>query len=377
MKRKMLKGKILVWLLAVMMIVASMTGCGGKEDEEDKDTKSKTEQSVDDEKDEDSETEDKESEVVDKKEDEESEVVDEKAEDAAKEEEKVVEEEEDTKETTEVEVTAEVYDVVEKMVEACQGKMMTKSSMNMEVEMSIGVEGFFIDMDMVMNSDTYASIDPFTTYTEMTLDMNAMGQDMSEIVKSYTVEEDGKIVSYAYSSSDNQWFKEVVDIDVATLMEQQKVTYHFLLTKPAEEYVLDSELHNINGKDAYKLSFTLTGAELMETMRGVEGVEELLAEAGMENLDMTALRAPTVYYVDAESYLIVGMEMSMEGMDEMIDKMMTELMAAEGEEYSMSFELGKCNMICSDISYEPVEIPAMPEEVLSMQWESVDAGFDM
>lgn len=366
MKRKMLKGKILVWLLAVMMIVASMTGCGGKEDEEDKDTKSKTEQSVDDEKDEDSETEDKESEVVDEKE-----------EDAAKEEEKVVEEEEDTKETTEVEVTAEVYDVVEKMVEACQGKMMTKSSMNMEVEMSIGVEGFFIDMDMVMNSDTYASIDPFTTYTEMTLDMNAMGQDMSEIVKSYTVEEDGKIVSYAYSSSDNQWFKEVVDIDVATLMEQQKVTYHFLLTKPAEEYVLDSELHNINGKDAYKLSFTLTGAELMETMRGVEGVEELLAEAGMENLDMTALRAPTVYYVDAESYLIVGMEMSMEGMDEMIDKMMTELMAAEGEEYSMSFELGKCNMICSDISYEPVEIPALPEEVLTMQWENVDAGFDM
>ena len=49
MKRKFLRGKLLVWLLAVMMIVASMTGCGGKDDEEDKDSKSRKEQSVDDE----------------------------------------------------------------------------------------------------------------------------------------------------------------------------------------------------------------------------------------------------------------------------------------------------------------------------------------
>ena len=123
----------------------------------------------------------------------------------------------------------------------------------------------------------------------------------------------------------------------------------------------------MNGREAYKLSFTLTGEELQNSINGMAGMEDLMAEAGMEDLDMSSLAVPTTYYVDAETYLIVGMEMSIEGMDEMLSDMMEELMAAEGEEYSMSFKLGKCNMIYSNISYDPVEIPELPEEVLSLQ----------
>lgn len=375
MKSKFLGKRLLVWLLAVMLIVASMTGCGGKEDDdEDKDSKSRKEQSVDDE-DEDEEDEDKDSEAVDSKEEEESEEKD-VEEDASKEEETVVKEDEEDKESIEAEASSEAYDIVVKMVDACQGKIMTKSTMGMVIEMSIGAEGFVIDMDMSISGDTYASENPYTSYSELVLDMNVLGQAMVETAKSYMVVEDGKMVTYTYMESEGQWIKEDMGMDEVSMKEQQNVSYQFLLNKPEDDFVLDSNLHNINGRDAYKLSFTLTGEELQNTMNGVANMEDLMAESGMEGLDMSALAVPAVYYVDAENFLIVGMEMTIEGMNELMADMMDELMAAEGADYSMTFELGKCNISFSNISYDPVEIPAMPEEVLALQEGAVSVDVD-
>jgi len=378
MKRKFLRGKLLVWLLAVMLIVASMTGCGGKDDEEDKDSKSRKEQSVDDE-DEDEEEkdseEDKDSEAVDSKEEEEAEEK-EVEEDASKEEETVEKEDEEEKKNIEAEASSEAYDIVVKMVDACQGKVMTKSTLGMEIEMSIGAEGFVMNMDMSMSGDTYASENPYMSYSELVLDMNVLGQAMKETAKSYIVVEDGKMVTYTYMESEGQWMKEDMGMDEVAMKEQQNVSYQFLLNKSEDDFVLDSELHNINGRDAYKLSFTLTGEELQNTMSGVANVEDLMAESGMEDLDMSALTVPAVYYIDAENYRIVGMEMTIEGMNELMADMMDELMAAEGADYSMTFELEKCNISFSNISYDPVEIPALPAEVLALQDGAVSVDVD-
>lgn len=374
MKSKLLKGRLLVWILAMMLIVASMTGCGGKE--EDEDTKSKTEQSVDEDEEEDDEAEDKASEATETKENEESEVVDAKEDEES--EEKVVEEkvskeeetvvkEEETEEVTEVESAGDAYGLVKAMADACQGKIMTKSTMDMELQMSIVLEGFAIDMDMAMTGDTYASEEPYMSYSDLVLNMTAMGENIVENTKSYTVVEDGKLVTYTYTDSIGQWAKEDTGMDAVSMKEQQMVSYEFLLNKAESDFVLDSEIYNMNGREAYKLSFTLTGEELQNTINGMGGMEELMAESGMEDLDMSSLAVPTTYYVDVETYLIVGMEMSIEGMDEMLSDMMEELMAAEGEEYSMSFKLGKCSMVYSNISYDPVEIPELPEDVLSLQ----------
>ncbi len=369
MKRKLLKGKLLVWLLAMMLLVASMTGCGGKEDDEDKDSKSKTEQSVEDEdeEEEDAKDEDKASEVVDAKDEEVASEEDEKEAEDVSEEEVIVKADNEEKVNTEAEVSGEAYEVVKAMADACQGKIMTKSTMDMELQMSIVLEGFAITMDMAMTGDTYASEEPYMSYSDLVLNMTALGENIVEKTKSYTVEEDGKLVTYTYTDSIGQWDKEDMGMDAVTMKEQQRVSYEFLLNKAESDFTLDSELYNMNGRDAYKISFTLTGDELQNTINGMAGMEDLMAEGGMEDLDMSSLAVPTVYYVDAETYLIVGMEMSIEGMDEMMSDMMEDLMAAEGEEYSMSFKLGKCNMIYSNISYDPVEIPELPEDVLSLQ----------
>jgi len=374
MKSKLLKGRLLVWILAMMLIVASMTGCGGKE--EDEDTKSKTEQFVDEDEEEDDEAEDKASEATETKEDEESEVVDAKEDEESEEkvveeevssDEVIVEEDEEVKENVEAENAGDAYGLVKAMADACQDKIMTKSTMDMELQMSIVLEGFAIDMDMAMTGDTYASEEPYMSYSDLVLNMTAMGENIVENTKSYTVVEDGKLVTYTYTDSIGQWAKEDTGMDAVSMKEQQMVSYEFLLNKAESDFVLDSEIYNMNGREAYKLSFTLTGEELQNSINGMAGMEDLMAEAGMEDLDMSSLAVPTTYYVDAETYLIVGMEMSIEGMDEMLSDMMEELMAAEGEEYSMSFKLGKCNMIYSNISYDPVEIPELPEEVLSLQ----------
>lgn len=371
MKRKFLRGKLLVWFLAVMLIVASMTGCGGKE-EEDKETKSKTEQSVDEDEEEDDEAEDKDSEatdedteVVDAKEDEESE--EKVVEEEVSSDEVIVEEDEEVRENVEAENAGDAYGLVKAMADACQDKIMTKSTMDMELQMSIVLEGFAIDMDMAMTGDTYASEEPYMSYSDLVLNMTALGESVVENTKSYTVVEDGKLVTYTYTDSIGQWDKEDTGVDAVTMKEQQMISYEFLLNKAESDFVLDSKIYNMNGREAYKLSFTLTGEELQNSINGMAGMEDLMAEAGMEDLDMSSLAVPTTYYVDVETYLIVGMEMSIEGMDEMLSDMMEDLMAAEGEEYSMSFKLGKCNMTYSNISYDPVEIPELPEDVLSLQ----------
>lgn len=366
MKRKLLSKKMLVWFLAVMLIVASMTGCGGKdEDDEDKDTKSKQEQSVEDEDDEDEDSEKEEdSEAATSDEDEEVkevEEVEEVEEDISAEEITETEEEE----IVESETSDEAYGVVLKMVEACEGKTATKMSMDMEVGMSIGAEGMFIDMDIALSGDSFSSMNPYMSYSEMALNMSVMGENVVETIKTYVVEEEGNMVTYTYDAATDQWIKEDMGMDVETMNSQQGVANQWLLDKPATDFVLDSQMSNINGKDAYKLSFTLTGDELQNALNGMSSMEDVLTGSGLEDLDLSSLAIPAVYYVDAENYQPVGMEMTIEGMDELMADLMDDLMAAEGAEYSMTFELTKCSIAFTDISYDPVEIPELPEEALA------------
>ena len=85
----------------------------------------------------------------------------------------------------------------------------------------------------------------------------------------------------------------------------------------------------------------------------------------MSGLDMSALTVPMTMYIDTKTYLPVQMEMEIQGFDELLAGMMDELLGEDAASLGMEIEIGKVTAVCTDIGYDAVEVPAVPQEALS------------
>lgn len=329
----------------MLVLVFSLTACGETEDEDsDKDRKSRTEKSDDAEDDGDTDVEDD----GDSK-------------------------EEDSGETAvwkEAENDTEY--VVEQMVNEALGKTMTYADSTMEMEMSISMEGLSLDIDMMAMGKNLVQTDPYMAYSSMDITINMLGQEETVSSESFVVLENGSLVTYTYDGESDYWSVLDTGMTEADILEQQEASYEWLAGKSVSDFVVDSELYDINGKDAYRIEVELTGEEMNRTLNGMSGITEMFDEMGLEDLDMSCLTVPSVYYVDAESYEIVQMEISIEGMDEMLNDMMYSLLVGTDPDYDMEFVIGKFSMVYSNISYEPVEMPELPDVAQGVTWEEVE-----
>lgn len=352
--------KLALWLM-MMVLVFSLSACGEKEDDDSKsDRKDRVEESNDkddeDSKDDadDKDSKDDEEESKSKEEDGETKAKDEDEADASKEK----EEEPETDEVDAEFLLNKLYEI------ANNNNTMTQVTTNMEIEMSMSMSGVTIDLDMVSSGKNLIQLNPYTAYTYMEMTMEMMGQQETMVTENYILTEDGNLVSYAYDGSVDYWTKMDIGMSEAELMEQTETNFDWIKEKPVSDFTVDTQLHNIGGRDAYKVEFTLTGQEMNQSLNGMAGVKDMLDESGLGDFDMSSLNVPAVYYIDAETYQIIQMEMNIEGMGEMMNDMMSSLLGADAETagYQMDINIGKCYMIYSDISYEPVEIPALPAE---------------
>ncbi len=252
-----------------------------------------------------------------------------------------------------------------KMVQATAGKTMTQMTMDMELEMDIDLEqagmtlGMGIDMDYQMNMKMQS--DPYAAYGDITMDMNMdmLGQimDVSETMQMYMVMEDGKLVNYTHADSTGAWERQEAELDAA-----QGMDYSFL-KEMIPQITLDEEKQTLKGREVYVIRLTLTGEQMQSVMNGSGGMQDALGQMGMDGeLDMTSLTVPAVFYVDAQSFLPVQIEMEISGMGEMMDSMISGLVGAGAEGVSMKVEVPTCRMVCTNIGFDPVEIPELPAE---------------
>lgn len=360
--------KLALWLM-MMVLVFSLSACGEKEDDDSKsDRKDRVEEREDDDED------DKDSKEDEEKDDEKSE--DDEKESESKEEDGETkakdEEPEESKEDSDKDVEETVTDTVDaefllnKLYEMAESNnVMTQVTTNMEIEMSMAMEGFSMDIDMVSSGKNMIQVNPYLAYTYTEMTVNLLGEKETVVSENYILAENGSLVSYAYDGSTDSWTKMDTGMSETEIMEQAAGNYYWLIEKPASDFTVDTQLYNIGGRDAYKIEFTLTGEEMNQTLNGMTGVTDMLEESGMgDMLDMSSLNVPAIYYIDAETYQIVQMEMNIEGMGDMMNNMMSSILGADPTTagYQMDFNIGKCYAVYSDISYEPVEIPALPAE---------------
>lgn len=250
-----------------------------------------------------------------------------------------------------------------KMAVAVARKPMTQEKIVMEFEMSIGVRGITLNLDMDMTMDMIMSMDPYRAYTNMDMTMEMLGQSYSDSMEMYIQEEEGTMTSYSYTASADRWAKQTVE-----LTENMKtVDYTWLKEKAAEDLILAEETQAIGDHEVYVLSCTVTGAEMREMMSNGGSMQKALEEAGLSDFDMSALTVPMVMYIDTKTYLPVQMEMEIQGMSELMAGMMDALLGADAASLGMEIEIGKVTAVCTDIGYDDVEVPAVPQDALDAE----------
>lgn len=256
-----------------------------------------------------------------------------------------------------------------KMVTATAGKVMTQMDAEMDLEMDFAVSdgeklmemGFDIGYEMAVKMRQ----EPFAGYGDIKLDvsMDLLGQNVnisSETMQLYMVLEDGKLVSYTHTDSTDSWdSQEAPDTEAAT----QTMDYSFL-TQMIPEITLEEEKAVVGDREVYVIRLTMTGEQMQKALGENSALTDALSQAGIDGqIDFSALTVPAVFYVDAETFLPVQIELEIAGMGEMMQSMVTALpnMGLEGDSVQISVPV--CRMVVKNISFDPVEVPALPEDI--------------
>ena len=254
------------------------------------------------------------------------------------------------------------------MVSATAGKIMTQMDAEMDLEMDFAVGegemimemGFDIGYEMAMKMRQ----EPFAGYGDIKLDvsMDVLGQnvDISETMQLYMVLEDGKLINYTHTDSLDSWeSQEAPDTEAAT----QTMDYSFL-TEMVPEITMDEEKALLGEQEVYVIRLTMTGEQMQKALGENSALTDVLSQAGIDGqIDFSALTVPAVFYVDAESFLPVQIELEITGMGEMMQSMVTALpnMGLEGD--SVQIAVPVCRMVVKNISFDPVEVPALPDGI--------------
>lgn len=249
--------------------------------------------------------------------------------------------------------------LAEKMVEALDGRQMTEVNLAMDMEISIAMEGLDMSMDMTIESEALSSTDPYMGYAETETSMSIFGESMTTTVETYTLEENGTVVNYTYDESTDTWTRQDSGMSLDDLMPAE-MDYEWITDKDEDELELEEETTKLHGTECYVLHCTITGKEMQEAMGSMSGLTAMFEELGMEELDFSKLEIPATYWIDKETFLPVEIEMTIEGMDEMMDGLMSSLMGQSMEGFDM--EISPITVLYTDISYDEVDVPELPEE---------------
>lgn len=248
-------------------------------------------------------------------------------------------------------------EVADKMIEAT-GKVKSVQNditCNITISMAMNADGeeFSMDMEMDMAMQSITSNDPVAGYFKTEMTMDAMGMNETETTEIYVVEEDGEYVSYTYTESDGSWERSIADEQYQEKLSEGADTYNYLKDMKDDDLNLAKKTEEIDGKDTYVLSFTISGDYLEEMGMNLE---ELMG-AG---LDTSKISFPMTLYIDTETFLPVRAVTTIDGLGDLLNEMMGESMGDIGGEMNIDV---KCEDFVSVMTYD-VKVPAVPTEAM-------------
>lgn len=225
---------------------------------------------------------------------------------------------------------------------------MESCTMNMQMDMNIAasIEGFDMDMNMGMDMDMEATTEPARVHGSGKLSMDIMGQNMDMDMETYTLQEDGKNLSYVkiYDS----WVKQETE-DMTATME----AYTFKdIQELSQSLELAGETQTENDKECYVLSGNISG----DAIKGM--LDTVLSNMSSSGLDMdtdvfASTRLDYRLFIDKEGKYPVKMTMDLK------DLMESAMNASQDE---VDFTCGGCDFTYSFTGFNTVASIELPDE---------------
>lgn len=213
-----------------------------------------------------------------------------------------------------------VEEVLEKMQTKMKDATSMESTMVMDIEMTMGSQGFEAPMDIDGEFDFEVfeeSDDNGITHISGLTSVDAMGEVLEEEFESYTVIDGDEVTTY--TSSDGYWVKETSERD-----EDEDNENVFDFSDFEEDLKLEEDTEKYNGVDCYVLRGKVDSESLSDfpamSMNPLEDVSD-------DSIDMTMS-----LFVNKKSYELVGFVVSADSFEEeadgltvSLDKMVMEL----------------------------------------------------
>lgn len=249
------------------------------------------------------------------------------------------------------------------MMKAAKGKTCTAMEMDMEMSMSMAFPPEMeldvgpMDMSLAASITVTMNDNPYADHMTMKMDMSMMGEETSSQLESYTVVEDGTLVSY--SGTDGLWLRAATGETPESIQSLQQEISALVPSSGDVELKLDETVTAYKDQPAVCLTYTITGQDVepvLDKMLTAMGENSDLAEV-MKNLDWSAISYHGRVYVDTVTYLPIATEMEITGADQ--------LFASLFADTGMTVSMGTFTATVKYTSFDPQAPIVVPEEVKS------------
>lgn len=188
-------------------------------------------------------------------------------------------------------------EVVKKSEEKIAKVKDVERDMKINIDLVMLLLGQSVDMKVMGDLKETYSASPDIVHLEGTMDITSAGNEEKQEIKSYTVQEAGKTVSYEMEQpadgSAAQWVKKETNVDtsIQSVLKSDFDLYH----KYPAKFQLEQPSEQINGKDVYLLKANVDEEMLADAVRvafsqdgesGDSSVQDLLTAMNMKELNM-------------------------------------------------------------------------------------------
>lgn len=279
----------------------------------------------------------------------------------------------------------DVDTLTQKMDEAGKTVNAQSSDTTADLELEIAASGVTMTVKMAIEAAGKSQKEPAASYTDLKMTLELMGEKQEMAMEMYTALDGDTMMSYSYDSTTDMWTKAAQEnyAEEAAKLEEAVFTFGEL---PKEKLTLAEEKELVGERECYVLTADIDGtcvAEVLNAMmeaeqESLEGLDEQTRAVVdmLKETDLSGVNIHAVYHVDAETFLPLQYSGEVTGVGEVMNSMFAELMAMlggelpEGVEFSADVPVFK--FAVTNLVYEGVEIPAVPQEAIDNAVTSED-----
>lgn len=246
----------------------------------------------------------------------------------------------------------EIWDAYQKAAADIQCTQIgTAMDMHFSMEYPALDSVYTVQTEMKANGVTTTTQEPFSSLTDMTMDMSVTthggeGEDQrfSTESKVYSLMEDGALVSY--TNTNGLWLR----TEIGSQPEAMTIQTDAIVNAAGLTFQKDETITQWDGKPAACLTTTVTG-DVVQSL--VNGMIQTMSDNMPVNFDYSALTCDVCIYISTETYLPLAQEVSISGMDDLMNGALSQ--------QGVKMDMERCTATVQFLSFEDQQPIALPE----------------